>query len=50
MIDSEKKPPMRYAYGPMERAKFTIKSSFSKEDEYKKVFQIIDTRWEVQLH
>ncbi|KAL6561966.1 hypothetical protein OROGR_002973 [Orobanche gracilis] len=50
MVDGEKKPPMGYIYGAMERAKITIKSSFSKEDEYKKVFQIIDNRWEVQLH
>lgn len=41
---------MGYIYGEMERAKMTIKSSFSMEDDYKKVFQIIDNRWEVQLH
>ncbi|KAK1376729.1 hypothetical protein POM88_032922 [Heracleum sosnowskyi] len=50
IVDGETKPPMGYIYGAMERAKSVILSSFESENEYKKAFEIIDHRWEVQLH
>lgn len=50
MVDGEKKPPMGCINGAMEKAKFVIESSFSNAEEYKKVFEIIDSRWVVQLH
>lgn len=47
----EKKPAMGYIYEDMDRAKEAIKASFNdKEEKYKEVFEIIDRRWECQLH
>jgi len=51
LTDTEKKPPMGYIYEAMDRAKECIEKSFNfKEEKYKEVFDIIDRRWEVQLH
>ncbi|KAI8568380.1 hypothetical protein RHMOL_Rhmol02G0194100 [Rhododendron molle] len=52
LVDGEEKPAMGYIYEAMDRAKETIINTFSGGDEnkYKTVFEIIDTRWEVQLH
>ncbi|XP_028112447.1 uncharacterized protein LOC114310603 [Camellia sinensis] len=50
-VDGEGKPPMGYIYEAMDRAKEAIANSFSgNEEKYKDVFQIIEQRWNVQLH
>lgn len=50
LVDGEI-PAMGYIYEAMDRAKEAICDSFpNKEDEYKKAFEIIDHRWECQLH
>ncbi|XP_028079694.1 uncharacterized protein LOC114281443 [Camellia sinensis] len=50
-VDGEEKPPMGYIYEAMDRAKEAIANSFNgNEEKYKDVFQIIDQRWNVQLH
>nr|CAN66311.1 hypothetical protein VITISV_027163 [Vitis vinifera] len=51
LVDGEKKAPMRYIYEAMNRAKDTIVRSFNgNEEKYKEIFNIIDKRWEIQLH
>ncbi|XP_009779739.2 uncharacterized protein [Nicotiana sylvestris] len=50
LVDGEQKPSMGYLYEAMDRAKETIQASFSDEQKYAKVFQIIDARWDEQLH
>ena len=51
MVDGEKKPPMGYIYEAMNRAKETIAKSFNeREERYASVFNIIDQRWNCQLH
>ena len=51
LVDGERKPAMGYIYEAMDRAKEAIASSFpNQEDHYKKAFEIIDHRWECQLH
>ncbi|XP_075092047.1 uncharacterized protein LOC107764674 [Nicotiana tabacum] len=51
MVDGERKSPMGYLYEAMDRAKETIAASFEGDiRKYEKVFEIIDTRWENQLH
>ena len=51
LVDGEKKPPMGYIYEEMDRAKEAIAKTFNDdEDKYKDVFEIIDRRWDVQLH
>ncbi|XP_028082295.1 uncharacterized protein LOC114283626 [Camellia sinensis] len=51
LVDTEKKPPMGYIYEAMDRAKKCIASSFDhKEERYNEIFEIIDKRWDVQLH
>ena len=50
-VDGEKKAPMGYIYEAMTRAKETIMKSFlGNEEKYKEIFEIIDRRWEIQLH
>ena len=42
---------MGYIYEAMTRAKETIVKSFlGNEEKYKEIFEIIDRRWEIQLH
>ncbi|XP_070042359.1 uncharacterized protein [Nicotiana tomentosiformis] len=41
---------MGYLYEAMDRAKEAIQASFTDEQKYAKVFQIIDARWSEQLH
>ncbi|RVW92375.1 hypothetical protein CK203_032491 [Vitis vinifera] len=42
---------MGYIYEAMNRAKDTIVRSFNgNEEKYKEIFNIIDKRWEIQLH
>ncbi|GMP81844.1 hypothetical protein CsSME_00036418 [Camellia sinensis var. sinensis] len=51
LVDIEKKPPMGYIYEAMDRAKECIASSSDhKEEKYNEIFEIIDKRWDVQLH
>ncbi|CAM8979646.1 unnamed protein product [Rhodiola kirilowii] len=50
MVDGERKPPMGYIYEAMDRAKETIAKSFSAKKDYELAFQIIDRRWDCQLH
>ena len=51
LVDGEKKAPMGYIYEAMTRAKETIVKSFlGNEEKYKEIFEIIDRRWEIQLH
>ncbi|XP_059661220.1 uncharacterized protein LOC132307463 isoform X3 [Cornus florida] len=51
LVDGEKKPPMGYIYAAMDRAKEAIAKSFGEvEDKYKDIFEIIDKRWNIQLH
>ncbi|XP_058207975.1 uncharacterized protein LOC131321014 [Rhododendron vialii] len=51
LVDGEEKPAKGYIYEAMDRAKETIINTFGgDEDKYKTVFEIIDARWEVQLH
>ncbi|RVW15741.1 hypothetical protein CK203_075341 [Vitis vinifera] len=49
LVDGEKKAPMGYIYEAMNRAKDAIVRSFNGR-EYKEIFNIIDKRWEIQLH
>lgn len=51
MVDGERKPAMGYTYKAMDKAKDAIRNSFpNREDLYKKNIEIIDNRWECQLH
>ena len=52
LVDGEKKKaPMGYIYEAMARAKeIIVKSFLGNEEKYKEIFEIIDRRWEIQLH
>lgn len=50
LVDGERKPAMGYIYEALDRAKETIMKSFQDKEQYKKVFEIIDSRWNCQLH
>lgn len=51
MVDGDRKPTMGYMYKAMDRAKETIVISFAhKEEHYEKAFEIMDRRWDCQLH
>ncbi|XP_050897017.1 uncharacterized protein LOC127103817 [Lathyrus oleraceus] len=51
MVDNERKPAMGYIYAAMGVAKESIEKAFnSNSSKYKAVFDIIDKRWECQLH
>ena len=51
LVDNEKKPAMGYIYEAMERAKLAIQSALSQQqDEYKIISDIVDNRWNSQLH
>lgn len=51
LVDGEKRPAMGYIYEAMDRAKEAIIKTFNeKEEKYKDVLNIIDRRWETQLH
>ncbi|KAL0455577.1 UNVERIFIED_CONTAM: hypothetical protein Slati_0896900 [Sesamum latifolium] len=51
LVDGEKEPPMDYIYEAMDRAKEAIAASFSNiEEKYQKKIDIIDARWDIQLH
>ncbi|XP_075103722.1 uncharacterized protein LOC142178291 [Nicotiana tabacum] len=50
LVDGEQRPPIGYLYEAMDRAKEAIQASFSDQTKYKRVFEIIDKRWESKLH
>ena len=51
LVDGEKKAPMEHIYEAMTKAKETIVKRFLRnEEKYKEIFEIIDRRWEFQLH
>ena len=51
LVDGDAKPAMPYIYEAMDRAKEQIAVNFNKkESRYKKVWKLIDTRWDMQLH
>nr|KYP33424.1 hypothetical protein KK1_045721 [Cajanus cajan] len=51
LVDGEKKPTMSYIYKAMDKAKEAIMNSFNNnETKYKALFEIVDRRWDVQLH
>ncbi|XP_075102898.1 uncharacterized protein LOC142177594 isoform X2 [Nicotiana tabacum] len=50
LVDGERRPPMGYLYEAMDRAKEAIQVSFSDQRKYKRVFEIIDKRWDSKLH
>nr|GEW40721.1 hypothetical protein [Tanacetum cinerariifolium] len=50
-VDGDKKPAMGYIYEAMDRLQETISTSFAnKEVHYRKAFEIIERRWDFQLH
>ncbi|KAJ8642385.1 hypothetical protein MRB53_019079 [Persea americana] len=50
MVDSNKKPAMGFIYGGMYHAKETIKKELKKKEDYMPYWNIIDWRWDRQLH
>ncbi|XP_028803194.1 uncharacterized protein LOC114758322 [Neltuma alba] len=51
LVDGDSKPAMPYIYEATDRAKEEIANNFEKkESRYKKIWKIIDTRWNLQLH
>nr|XP_009780478.1 PREDICTED: uncharacterized protein LOC104229520 [Nicotiana sylvestris] len=50
LVDGEQRPPMVYLYEAIDRAKEAIHASFSDQRKYKRVFEIIDKRWDSKLH
>ncbi|KAK1407750.1 hypothetical protein QVD17_39376 [Tagetes erecta] len=51
LVDNEKKPAMGYIYEGMERAKTAIATSLGRgSHDYMTVSEIIDKRWNSQLH
>ncbi|XP_061360438.1 uncharacterized protein LOC133304421 [Gastrolobium bilobum] len=51
LVDGDSKPAMGYIYEAMDRAKEEIAESFNHEEKrYKDVWEIIDKRWDLQLH
>ncbi|XP_050292606.1 uncharacterized protein LOC126733355 [Quercus robur] len=50
MVDSDT-PPMGFIYQEMEKAKEEIQKNFNNvQKSYKEIWDIIDDRWEMQLH
>ncbi|XP_065865459.1 uncharacterized protein [Euphorbia lathyris] len=51
LVDGEKKPPMGYIYEAMGKAKEAIAKAFDhKLASYQNIYDIIDHRWDKQLH
>nr|DAD48928.1 TPA_asm: hypothetical protein HUJ06_018865 [Nelumbo nucifera] len=51
LVDRENKPSMGHIYEAMDRAKETIANAFGgNKEKYESIFEIIDKRWECQLH
>nr|XP_016494157.1 PREDICTED: uncharacterized protein LOC107813401 [Nicotiana tabacum] len=50
LVDGEQRPQMGYLYEVIDRAKEAIQASISDQRKYKRVFEIIDKRWDSKLH
>ncbi|XP_012845516.1 PREDICTED: uncharacterized protein LOC105965507 [Erythranthe guttata] len=51
LVDGDSKPAMPYIYEAMDRAKDQIAQNFNNvKSRYKKIWEIIDLRWNRQLH
>ncbi|KAL0906334.1 hypothetical protein M5K25_024821 [Dendrobium thyrsiflorum] len=51
LVDAEKKPAMGFIYNAMDEAKELIAHNLGGEEaSYREIWDIIDARWEVQLH
>ena len=51
LVDGEIKASMEYIYEAVNRTKNKIVRIFNgNEEKYKEIFNIIDKRWEIQLH
>ncbi|KAL0906544.1 hypothetical protein M5K25_025046 [Dendrobium thyrsiflorum] len=51
LVDAEKKPAMGFIYNAMNEAKELIAHNLGGEEtSYREIWDIIDARWEVQLH
>ncbi|XP_061357381.1 uncharacterized protein LOC133301719 [Gastrolobium bilobum] len=51
LVDGDSKPAMGYIYEAMDRAKEQIAKKFNRvESRYKDIWEIIDKRWDLQLH
>ncbi|XP_028550851.1 uncharacterized protein LOC110112362 [Dendrobium catenatum] len=51
MVDAEKKPAMGFIYNAMDEAKEMIASNLGgSEGSFREIWNIIDDRWELQLH
>ncbi|XP_050207472.1 uncharacterized protein LOC126656891 [Mercurialis annua] len=51
LVDGDAKLAMGYIYEVMDRAKEQIANNFNKQlTKYERVWKIIDTRWDLQLH
>ncbi|XP_070043656.1 uncharacterized protein [Nicotiana tomentosiformis] len=50
LVDGEQRPPMGYLYEAIDRANEAIQVLFSDQRKYKRVFEIIDKRWDSKLH
>ncbi|XP_020263261.1 uncharacterized protein LOC109839244 [Asparagus officinalis] len=51
LVDNERKPAMGFIYEAMDRAKEAIAKAFGDDaSKYSEVFEMIDKRWNVQLH
>lgn len=50
LVDGEKKPPMGFIYEAMDRAKEKIAGALNATEKYVEIFEIIDERWNCQLH
>nr|XP_016436121.1 PREDICTED: uncharacterized protein LOC107762290 [Nicotiana tabacum] len=50
LVDGEQRSPMGYQYEAIDRANEAIQASFSDQRKFKRVFEIIDKRWDNKLH
>ncbi|KAL4638941.1 hypothetical protein ACB092_03G182200 [Castanea dentata] len=51
LVDEEKRSTMGYIYEAMDQAKEAIEKYFNRREErYREIFEIIDRRWDCQLH
>ena len=51
LVDGEKRPHTGYIYVAMKKTKEIIVKIFNgNEEKYREIMEIIDRRWEVQLH
>ncbi|XP_062089765.1 uncharacterized protein LOC133796311 [Humulus lupulus] len=51
LVDADKEPAMGYLYNAMDSAKEKIAQNLGGEEkDYKEIWEIIDEKWELQLH